>query len=206
MLVTTNVAVAGEFVVAPFSSGELVAFRVENGQAAWPQVLSHTGAITAMSEIDAIAGRPVIDRDAVFATSQSGVTMAINMITGDQLWTRDIGSIQTPWVAGDFLYIVDNEERVICLSRKDGKVKWVHQLPEFGNPDKQRYPILWTGPILVSNKLVLISSDGYAEALSPYSGQLLARMDIPGGSSVAPIVANGVLYVYTSDAQLMALR
>ena len=89
------------------------------------------------------------------------------MVTGNRMWSRDIGSIQTPWVAGDFIYVLDNDERLICLSRKEGKVKWVHQLPEFGNPDKQRYPILWAGPVLVSNKLILVSSDGYAEALSP---------------------------------------
>ena len=58
ILATTNVAVVGEFVVAPYSSGELDAFRVQNGQPAWSDVLSHTGNITAMSEIDAIAGRP----------------------------------------------------------------------------------------------------------------------------------------------------
>jgi outer membrane protein assembly factor BamB len=206
ILATTSVAVSGEFVVAPYSSGELYALRVQNGQTAWTDVLSHTGSVTAMSEIDAIAGRPVIDRDAVIATSQSGVTVAINRITGDRIWSRDVGSIQTPWVAGDFIYLVTTEAQVVCLTRKDGKIKWVHQLPQFGNPEKQRYPILWGGPVLASNKLVLVSSDGYAEALSPYSGALLGRMELPAGSNVSPIVANGVMYVYTNDADLVALR
>lgn len=70
LLSSTSAAVAGEFVIAPFTSGELIAMRVQNGQPAWSDVLSRSGHVTQLSEIDAIAGRPVIDRDMVFAISQ----------------------------------------------------------------------------------------------------------------------------------------
>jgi outer membrane protein assembly factor BamB len=206
ILSSTSAAVAGEVVVAPFTSGELNAYRVQNGQPAWGDVLSRTGAVTQLSEIDAIAGRPVIDRDMVFAISQSGILAGINLSTGDRVWSKEIGGIQTPWVAGDYLYVVDNYARVICLTRKEGKVRWIHQMPQFGNPEKRRYPILWSGPVLVSNKLILVSSDGYGQALSPYDGRLLARMELPAGSNIAPVVADGTLYLYTSDAEIVALR
>jgi len=206
LLASTSAAVAGEFVLAPFTSGELYAFRVQNGQTAWSDILSRSGHVTQLSELDTIAGRPVIDRDMVFATSQSGVTVGINLATGDRAWVKNIGGIQTPWAAGDYLYVVDNQSRVICLTRKEGKVRWVHQLPAYGNPEKQRYPILWAGPVLVSNRLVLVSSDGYAEAISPYNGRLLGRVDIPDAAYIAPVVANGTLYIYTNSAELVALR
>ena len=206
LLASTSAAVAGEFVVAPFTSGELYAYSVQNGQSPWNDVLSRSGHVTQLSEIDAIAGRPVIDRDMVFATSQSGVTVGINLATGDRAWVKNIGGIQTPWVAGDYVYVVDNNSRLVCLTRKEGKVRWIHQLPEFENPEKKRYPILWAGPVLVSNKLIVVSSTGYAEAVSPYSGRLMGRVEIPDGAYIAPIVANGTLYLYTNDAELVALR
>jgi len=31
-------------------------------------------------------------------------------------------------------------------------------------------------------------------------------MEIPDGTYIAPVVANGTLYLYTSNAQLVALR
>ena len=206
LLSSTSAAVTGEVVVAPFTSGELNAYRAQNGQPAWNDVLSRSGAVTQLSEIDAIAGRPVIDRDMVFAVSQSGVIVGLNLSTGDRVWSKDVGGIQTPWVAGDYVYMVSNSSQLICLTRKEGKVRWIHQLPQYGNPDKKRYPILWTGPVLVSNKLIVVSNDGYAQALSPYNGRLLARMDLPAGSSVAPVVADGTVYIYTSDAEIVALR
>lgn len=206
ILSSTSAAVSGEVVVAPFTSGELFAYRVQNGQTAWTDVLSRSGAVTQLSEIDAIAGRPVIDRDMVFAISQSGVLAGINFSTGDRVWSREIGGIQTPWVAGDYIYVVTNNSELLCLTRGEGRVRWVRQLPQYGNPERKRYPILWAGPVLVSNKLILVSNDGYAQAISPYDGRLLARMSLPAGSTIAPVVADGTIYIYTSDAEIVALR
>ena len=87
--------------------------------------------------------------------------------------------------------------RVICLTRKEGKVKWIHQLPRYEKPENKKDPIIWAGPVLVSDRLVVASSNGYAETLSPYTGELLGRMEIPGGTTIAPVVADGTLYIYT---------
>ena len=60
--------------------------------------------------------------------------------------------------------------------------------------------------MLVSDRLVVVSSKGTAAAISPYTGELLGKMEIPDGTYISPVVANGTLYLYTSDAQLVALR
>jgi outer membrane protein assembly factor BamB len=206
ILESTSAAVAGDVVIAPYTSGELYAMDVDSGRLAWNDMLSRNGTVTALSEIDDIAGRPVIDRDMVFAISHSGIMVAINLNTGDRAWARDIGGIQTPWVAGDYLYVITTDSQVLCLTRKEGRIKWAHQLPRWQDPDARSHPIVWSGPVLASNRLIVVSSDGTAASLSPYTGELLGRMDMPDGAMIAPVVANGTLYVLTSDAQLVALR
>lgn len=206
ILASTNAAVSGETVIAPYTSGEIYALRVQNGQVGWSDVLSRSGHVTALSALDTVAGRPVIDRGVVYAVSQSGLMAAFSVNTGERLWSRDIGGIQTPWAAGEFVYVVDNNARVICLTRKEGKVRWIHQLPQYEDPENKTNPIIWAGPVLVSDKLILVSSNGYAQALSPYDGKLTGRVEIPDGTTIAPVVANGTLYLYTSDAELVALR
>lgn len=206
MLVSTSAAVAGELVIAPYTSGEIFALRAQNGQVNWSEVLSRSGQVTALSQLDDIAGRPVIDRDAVYAISQSGVMAAINANSGERMWTREIGGIHTPWAAGDYVYVLDNNDRVICLTRKEGRVRWIHQLPEWDDPDNKEDEIVWAGPVLVSNRLIIVSSHGYAESLSPYTGKLLGRMEIPGGTLITPVVANDTVYLYTAGAELVALR
>jgi outer membrane protein assembly factor BamB len=206
ILASTNAAVSGETVIAPYTSGEIFALRAQNGQVGWSEVLSRSGHVTALSALDDIAGRPVIDRGVVYAISQSGLMGAFSVNTGERLWTRDIGGIQTPWAAGDFVYVLDNNARLICLTRKEGRVRWIHQLPQYEDLEKKTDPIIWAGPVLVSDKLILVSSNGYAEAISPYDGKLTGRVEIPDGTTIAPVVANGIMYLYTSDAELVALR
>lgn len=206
ILESTSAAVAGEYVIAPYSSGELYALRVVNGRAAWNDLLTRSGNTTALSELDDIAGKPVVDRDMVFAISHSGTMVGINLNTGDRVWSRDIGGTQTPWVAGDFLYVITGDAQLLCLQRKDGRLKWIHQLPRWQDEENKDGRIFWAGPVLVSNRLITVSSDGYAEALSPYTGNLMGRVEIPSGAYIAPVVANQTLYLLTNDAQLVALR
>jgi len=205
ILESTSAAVAGEFAIAPYTSGELYALRVQNGRSSWNDMLTSSGNVTALSELDDIAGRPVVDRDIVFAISHSGLMAAISLSTGDRVWTRDIGGIQTPWVAGDYVYVVTTDQRLLCLTRKEGRVKWVHQLQRWTDKDKSDF-VVWAGPVLVSDRLILVSSAGYAVSVSPYTGEVLSRMEIPAQAYIAPVVANDTLYLWTNDAQLVAYR
>ncbi len=57
-------------------------------------------------------------------------------------------------------------------------MKWMHQLSRFKDPKKQEDAIVWAGPVLVSDRLILVSSAGFAVSLSPYTGKLLGRVEI----------------------------
>lgn len=203
---STNVAVTGNTVIVPYSSGELNALRTDNGAAYWNQQLTRTGNITALTVINDIAGRPVVDGDAVYAASQSGTVAAINLRTGGRLWTQNVPSIQSPLPVGNYVFLVTTEGQVLCLERNDGRVKWVADLPAFENPGDRTDPIVWTGPLLVSNRLLLFSSTGRAVSINPDTGKVVNEIPIPDGTFIPPVMANGTLYILTNDAQLVALR
>ncbi len=162
-------AVSGEVVVVGDSSGELYALAVENGRLLWTHNLSGSGGADAVSSLADIRGRPVIDRDRVFATGHGGRTMAIDLRTGSRVWSQDMGGIYEPWVAGDYIYLLDNDNDLVCLTRNEGKIRWLRQLPSFENEKKKEDPIEWAGPVLGSNRLVVLSSRGDALSLSPYT-------------------------------------
>jgi hypothetical protein len=42
--------------------------------------------------------------------------------------------------------------------------------------------------------------------LLPSTGQVANQIGIPGGTFIAPIMANGILYILTNEAELVALR
>ncbi len=132
--------------------------------------------------------------------------VAIDIRTGERIWDQDIAGVQSPWIAGDFLFVLTTANDLVCLSRREGRIRWVRALPRYEDEEDREDPIQWLGPVLASDRLILVSSDGRAVAISPYTGKMLGMLDLSGGATVAPVVAGNTLYVLTKDAQLTAWR
>jgi len=206
LLGAASPAVEGDIVVVPYTSGELYGLRVENGRVLWSDNLATSQPLGTLNSIADVRGQPVIDRDRVYAVSNSGLMVAIDLRTGDRVWEQDIGGSHEPWAGGDYVYVLANNNELACLRRQDGKVAWVRVLPRYEDEVKKKDPLLWTGPVLAGDRLIVVSSNGEALSLSPYTGRPLGTMDFPDGVFVTPSVAGKTLYVITDEADLYALR
>ena len=205
-LSSASPAAAGDLVVAPFSSGELVAFIADSGRAMWEETLARQSRLTALSSLNDIAGSPVIDRGLVFVVSHGGRLAAIDIRSGRAVWETTVASLQMPWVAGDFLFVVSVDGELACISRNDGGVIWVSQLPRYENEKKRKGRITWAGPVLAGDHLVLVSNDREIVKVSPVTGEIAGRAKIRGGSVVAPVIANEKLFILTEGGKLIAMR
>ena len=206
ILAASSPAVYGEIVVSPFASGELVALRVQNGRNLWTESLTRQAGMTALAELNDIAGPPVIFDRTVYAISHSGLLAAIDMRTGTRLWARQVGGINMPWLAGDTIFIVTNEGQVSALSRYDGKVLWVRDMPRYRKVKKRKGRIAWAGPVLAGNHLLLVSSRGNLVELSPLTGETVAEERLKDAFFIAPIVADKAIYLLSDKANLYKFR
>ncbi len=202
----TTPAVLGIEVIAAYSSGEIYALRADSGRTLWSENLAGQVRGGAVATLADIRGRPIIDRDMVIAISHSGTMAALDAKRGGRIWDADYGGSHSPWVAGDYIYVVTNEQELLCLSRANGHVRWLTGLPKFADPPDNTQPILWQGPILAGDRLILTGTDGKALAVSPYTGKLLGQIDLPSETHLPPIVANGTVYILSDNADLIALR
>lgn len=199
-------AVEGTTVVAPYTSGELVALRIDNGRQTWADTLTAVRRVDAVSALADIRGLPVIDRGRVYAISNSGRMAAIDIRSGARVWDISVPSVQTPWVAGEFVFVLTTQDEVACISRRDGRVRWVMQLPLWVDEKKQEDKIFWVGPVLASDRLVVAGSHGKILSISPYDGAVLGKIDVDAPVRIPPVVADGVLYVLTDEADLIAFK
>src|SRR3546814_18040199 len=87
-----------------YSSGELVAMRIENGRPVWQDTLARTGVATSEAMLSDIDASPAIDEGRVFAIGQGGRMAAVELATGQRVWEVNIAGISTPWAAGDWVY------------------------------------------------------------------------------------------------------
>jgi len=199
-------AVDNGVVVVAYSSGEVYALRLDTGVVLWADSLASMRRTDQVSTLTDIRGRPVIDRGRVYAVSNSDMLAAIDLRSGRRLWDRDIGSIQSPWIAGDYLYVISNSPELVALEAKTGRVRWVTPLQRFEDEDDKSGRLVWTGPVLAGDRLIIGSSEGWALSVSPYTGQVLGKERMPDGVTIAPVVADKTLYFLTEDADLVAYR
>jgi outer membrane protein assembly factor BamB len=189
-------AVDGDIVVVPYSSGDLVALRVKDGTAVWTENLTRT---RSSSQLDSLtdAARPAIDNGVVYAVGHSGRMVATVLKSGDRQWSLNVAGTQTPWVAGETVFVVTTSGQLMALARRDGKVQWTAQLPAAR---------VWTGPTLAGGSLWLASDKGKIVSVDAMTGKLGAQIDIDAPVFIAPVVAQGRMFILTDKAKLVALN
>ncbi|WP_417515147.1 PQQ-binding-like beta-propeller repeat protein [Minwuia sp.] len=197
---------SGPFILAPYSSGEIYALRADTGQSIWSDQLVRARRITPLGSINDVDGMPVIDGERVYVISQGGFLASIDLRRGNRVWDQDMAGRETPWIAGDFLYLMTSESELVCLSALDGGIRWVTQMPKYTKPNDEGDRVTWVGPVLAGDRLIIGGSEGSLWSISPYDGTTLGQVKLDAGISVAPIVVNNGLYVLTDDGDLIAYR
>jgi len=168
--------------------------------------LARQSRLTSLASLNDIAGSPVIDRGLVYVVSHGGRFSAIDIRSGQPVWESQIASLQMPWVAGDYIYLVSVEGELVCVSRTDGGIIWLTQLRRYKNEKKKKDRISWAGPVLAGDALLLVSTEQELVKVSPLTGEVMETKEIDGGSVVAPVVAGEKVFILTEEGKLIAMR
>jgi outer membrane protein assembly factor BamB len=199
-------AVGQGTVVAGFSSGELNAYRYENGRQVWSDTLQRTSIRTSVSSLSDVDADPVIDGGQVIAVGGGGRMVALELTTGQRQWELNIAGISTPWVVTDWAFVVTDDAKLLCVNRQTGHIRWINQLPQFERPKSKKGEIDYVGPILAGDRLIVAGSNGVLVNIDPMTGSYRSQTTVGAGITVPPIVANSMLFVYDDAGRLHAFR
>ena len=199
-------AAAQGTVIAGYSSGELTAYRYENGRQLWSDALARTSIATSVATLTDIDADPIIDRGRVYALGQGGRMAAYELVTGQRIWELNLAGISTPAVAGEWIFVLTDEARLLCLARATGKVRWIAQLQRYKNEEKEKNETYWTGPVLAGDRLWVANTRGEIQTVSAADGTVTAFVKLSDAVSLAPVVANGTLYVLDDGGKISAFR
>jgi outer membrane protein assembly factor BamB len=193
-------------VVAGYSSGELTAYRYENGRTVWQDALTRTSISTAVATISDIDANPVIDQGRVYALGQGGRMVALELNTGQRVWELNAAGLNTPWVVGDWIFALTEQGQLMALARTTGKVKWLTQLPRFRDEEDKEGALRWVGPVLAGGRLIVANSRGQILSVSPGDGRVQNTTETGMAISLPLVVANSTLYVLHDEGRLTAWR
>lgn len=199
-------AISGDDALIPYSSGELFALSLADGKELWSDALLQNKHTEAGAVFTGIGGDPVLDGGVAFVVGSSGLTTAINTSSGQRVWQKQAGSINTPWLAGDELFVLTTDNVLVDFEKYTGKIRWATALDSYENAKDKQGPISWRGPVLVDGKLLVVGSNGKMVVVSAVSGKIVETKDIPDNILTAPVVAGGRLYLVGQDATLYSFQ
>jgi outer membrane protein assembly factor BamB len=193
-------------IVAGYSSGELTAYRYENGRSLWSDALARTNISTTVGSITDIDADPIIDSGRVYALGQGGRMAAYELVTGQRIWELNLAGISTPAIAGEWIFTLTDDARLLAIARSSGRVRWITQLQGFKDEDDKKGPIFWTGPVLAGGHLWVASSRGELWKVSAGEGSAAMFADVGQPVSLPPVVADGFLYVMDDSGTIHAWK
>ncbi len=193
-------------VIAGYSTGEVVAYRYENGRTLWSDALSRTSISTSVSTLTDVDADPIIDNGRVYALGQGGRMAAYELVTGQRIWELPLAGISTPVVVGEWLFTLTDDARLIAIARSSGKVRWITQLLRYKSPKKREKPVFWTGPVLANNRLWIANTEGELKSVDTMTGEVTDFAEFSSSISLPPVVANQTLYVLEDSGKITAYR
>ena len=195
-------------VVFPFISGELIAADPPTGAVQWTAYLLGERAGRSYARVTDITGDPVISGGRVYVGNHSGETAAIELGTGQSVWTAEHGALGPVTVAGGSVFLVSDQNDLVRLDAGTGETLWAVPLPLLEDPRPRRRERIFAhyGPLLAGGRLIVASSDAVLRIFDPASGAMTGTLPLPAGAATEPVVAGGTLYMLTSDGTLNAFR
>ena len=193
-LFTASLVAKENFVIAPFSNGELIAFIYDTGRPIWSENLSKISVLSNF-DIKDISASPVISGNSIYSLSSNGKLVSLNAINGQRNWAIDLSGYRTPIISGNVLYVIDDNGKLICIDQESGEIYWITNLEKFRKGQKVQNLNLWLGPYMINNLLYSFSYFGEVKVVSPLSGEVLSTNSLKIENIIIPplILSNSVI-------------
>lgn len=190
----------GNKLIVTYASGEIYALNKNNGELLWSQNLNLNRATDSDFYLNDIDSTPIIKGSTVFAVGNGGLMMAINKNSGDYLWKKEIASISDFWAASGFLFVVNNDGKLICLSQKAGKIKYIKQIPSF-----KKKKTIYNAIIMAGDKLLISDRHGRIIIANPQNGEIEQIFKTGQKISHRPIIIDGKIYFHSVGSWIVNL-
>lgn len=182
-------------------SGKLKVSILETGMVAWETQIASPSGATELERIVDIDVKPLVFGGNVFVVSYNGTLSAVELRTGQVIWTREYGSYRNISISGNRLFVVDNSSNIFAIDRRSGVELWSN----VGLKDRNV-----TSATPHGNYVVVGDMFGFIHWFTQDEGKLVAQLAVGNDDEdeaifSGPISAENILYVQTRDGKLAAV-
>jgi len=196
-------AACTQAVIVTLTSGEIYCLNPESGHMLWSDTMTSALRIDTVSSIAHIRARPIIEGNVVYVASHGGRVAAYEISSGKKLWTKEIGALRTPVLSGDFLFLITTNDDLVCILKSTGQIRWAASLPRKRESEEV---ITWAGPIIVNDKLVIVSTSEQMAFVNITNGTIDSTVNLESACQLSPIAADKTIFTLTDSGLLQAWR
>ena len=121
---TSPVLQEGDNVFAGFEDGKIVSYNSVNGDIVWQAELPAIKSETIIDRLNDIDGSMVINDGTLFAISYQGSIAAIDIFSGQIMWSREASSLYGIVANDDNIFYINNDGVLWCLDKFSGRPVW----------------------------------------------------------------------------------
>ena len=193
---TSTPVIANGLVIAGFDGGRLTALELKTGKLIWEAKVAIPRGRSQLERMVDIDSQPLILGDSIYVTTFQANVSALSLDTGQVLWQRDISSHSELSADAEHLYVTDYLGNIWALDRFSGGSVW--------KQEKLAHRKV-TGPAILGGNGIVGEIEGYLHWLDKETGDFAARVEVEEDPILTkPIVANGILFAYSSGGKLAA--
>jgi outer membrane protein assembly factor BamB len=186
----TEMVYAGDFVIAGFPSGRLVALNTANGAVRWDVAVSEPRGATEVERLADVVGAPLVIGNEVCAASYQGRVGCFDATNGSLRWSSEISAASGPAADQRRLYVVDSKSNVVAFNRAAGSSAW--------KQDKLMHRDL-SAPLALRRAIVAGDFAGVVHFLAPEDGAFIARVPLSAEIVATPRPLGGGAVVQARD-------
>ncbi len=185
-------------VITGFATGTIVALTLENGKLIWEIPVSQPTGRNEIERLTDVDAQPIVNKFRLFVASYQGKLVAIDIRSGEQLWSRDISVFRDMTIDSKNIYALDDRGVMFAYEQSTGASVW-QQAQFFG-----RKP---SPPAIVDGNIIVGDLEGYVHWLNADDGRILARTRIDDDPIVTQaVVRDRIAYVNSVSGELTALK
>lgn len=193
-------------VVAGFSNGEIVVLNAAVGTPLWSQMLVSNKQARSTTEINTIGAYPIVEDGIIYAISNSDMTVALDMRTGDKLWEKEIGSTQNMLLSGDYLFIISNKNILYAVEKYTGEILWSLDIREYLNDKDEKAAVYAAPPLMLNGNILLAFSNGKILKIDAANGIVSAKTELELDISNGLIAVQQKVVAVSDDADVIVFE
>lgn len=159
--------VAGQLVIAGFDDGKLTAYDRSNGKTRWESTISLPSGRTEVERLVDLDGRFLMRDGVIYVVSFQGHLAAVQVVSGDILWSRKFSSYQAIAIDDSSIYLSAEGSDLWSIDRRTGAAFWKQDV---------LHARRITAPTIIGDNLVVADYEGFQHWFAKADGKLLGRI------------------------------